>query len=98
MLLQSWGGVVRVFPATPERWRQAAFDDLRAEGGYRVSARRDSGATAWLKVVASRDGLIKIRDNFSGRQPTWSRPDVKKVGHDWQCRLGAGESIEAQLP
>jgi alpha-L-fucosidase 2 len=98
MLLQSWGGVIRVFPATPARWRQAAFDDLRAEGGYRVSARRENGVTVWLKVVASRDGLIKIRDNFGDRQPAWNRPDAKKAGLDWQCRLKAGEAIEAKLP
>ena len=80
MLLQSWGNVVRVFPATPERWRQAAFDDLRTEGGYRVSARRENGITARLKVVASRNGVLKIRDNFGSHTPVWNRPDMKKVG------------------
>ena len=45
MLLQSWGGVIRVFPAAPVAMAQAAFKDLRAEGGYRVSARRENGAT-----------------------------------------------------
>ena len=32
MLLQSFGGVVRLFPATPWRWHEARFSDLRAEG------------------------------------------------------------------
>lgn len=98
LLLQSWGGVIRVFPATPARWHQAAFDDLRAEGGYRVSARRENDATVWIKVTASRDNLVRIRDNFAGRQPVWSRPGVTKSGRDWQCRLGAGETLEARLP
>ena len=98
MLLQSWGGVIRVFPAVPARWSRAAFDDLRPEGGYRVSARRRNGVTTWLKVVASRDGQVKIRDNFAGRQPTWSRPGVEKVGDNWQFQLKAGEAVEAQFP
>jgi alpha-L-fucosidase 2 len=98
MLLQSWGGAIRVFPAMPARWPRAAFDDLRAEGGYRVSARRQDNVTTWLKVAASREGPVKIRDNFAGRQPTWNRPDVEKVGANWQFRLKAGEAIEARLP
>jgi alpha-L-fucosidase 2 len=95
MLLQSWGGIIRVFPATPARWRQAAFEDLRAEGGYRVSAGRENGATIWLKIVASRNGVVKVRENFCGRTPTWSRPEMKKIGQDWQCPLKAGEAVEA---
>lgn len=98
MLLQSWDGVIRVFPATPARWRQAAFDDLRAEGGYRVSARRENGVTVWLKVTASCKNPVKIRDNFGGRQPVWNRPGMQKTGQDWQCRLGAGEVLEARFP
>ena len=61
MLLQSWGGTIRVFPATPTRWHEAAFDDLRAEGGYRVSARRRNGATTWFKVVAGCDGSVEFK-------------------------------------
>ena len=33
ILLQSWGGVIRVFPAVPSRWHEAAFDDLRGRRG-----------------------------------------------------------------
>ena len=29
--------VIRIFPAMPWRWHEASFQDLRAEGGYRVS-------------------------------------------------------------
>lgn len=97
MLLQSWNGVIRVFPAMPDRWRQASFDDLRAEDGYRVSAVREDGATASLKVIATRSGVVKIRDNFGGRQPTWNRPGVQKAGDDWQFTLNAGDSLEARF-
>ena len=97
MLLQSWGGVIRVFPATPARWHEAAFEDLRAEGGYRVSARRKNGAVCWLKVTAGRDGLLRIRDNFGPKRPVWDRPEVQKVGPDWQCPLNAGETLKAAL-
>jgi alpha-L-fucosidase 2 len=106
MLLQSWsaepgtgaGGVIRVFPAMPWRWHAAEFADLRAEGGHRVAARRANNATVWLKVTAGADGEVRIRDNFGGRVPAWSRPDVSRDGADWRVTLKRGESLEATLP
>ena len=50
MLIQSWGGVIRVFPAMPAAWPDAAFHDLRAEGAFLVSAVRRDGQTQWLRV------------------------------------------------
>ena len=106
MLLQSWSarpgsgdwGVIRIFPATPWRWHDASFDDLRAEGGHRISAKRQNNATTWLRVVAGRDGLLRIRDNFSGRVPKWDRRGVKKAGDNFEIVIKKGESIEATLP
>jgi alpha-L-fucosidase 2 len=105
MLLQSWSprpgsgepGIIRLFPAMPSRWHQASFQDLRAEGGYRVSARRDNSATSWLRVLAARDGWVKIRDNFAGRPLTWSRPGVRKTGDNFEVYLKRGQSIEGSL-
>ncbi|MCC6133628.1 MAG: glycoside hydrolase N-terminal domain-containing protein, partial [Acidobacteria bacterium] len=92
MLLQSWSarpgtgdvGTIRLFPATPWRWHEAAFEDLRAEGGHRVSARRERNATTWFRIVAGKDGPVRIRDNFGGRVPTWSREGVRKSGRDFE--------------
>jgi alpha-L-fucosidase 2 len=102
MLLQSWSPtpgrrdteVLRVFPATPARWRDAAFEDLRAEGGHRVSARREAGVTTWLRVTAGRAGDVRLRDPFAGRPPRWSRDGVRRDGADYVVSLRAGEAIE----
>lgn len=50
MLLQSWGGKIRVFPGTPELWADVAFDQLRTQGAFLVSAKRKSGVTQFVKV------------------------------------------------
>jgi hypothetical protein len=50
MLLQSWGGRIRVFPAVPEAWAEACFHDLRAEGAFLVSASRRDGKTRWIRL------------------------------------------------
>jgi hypothetical protein len=61
MLIQSWGGVIRIFPACPGEWAEAAFHDLRAEGAFLVSARREAGRTLFVRVksLAGEPCLIK---------------------------------------
>jgi alpha-L-fucosidase 2 len=61
MLLQSWGGVIRVFPAVPNEWKDATFDKLLAKGAFEVSAVRKNGATQliWIKSLAGQPCLVK---------------------------------------
>ncbi len=106
MVLQSWPRdfltnplpIVRVFPAMPWQWHDAAFDRLRAQGGYIVSARRENNATTWFRIEATRDGLLKIRDNFLGQVPQFNRKGVNRAGGHYEIHLNAGESLEATLP
>jgi hypothetical protein len=50
MLIQSWGNVIRVFPATPTSWKDASFYQLRAEGAFLVSAKRENGKTQFIHI------------------------------------------------
>jgi alpha-L-fucosidase 2 len=50
MLLQSWGGKIQVFPALPVEWKDASFSDLKAEGGFFVSASMKNKQLEWIKV------------------------------------------------
>ncbi len=50
MLLQSWSGKIRVFPAVPHTWQDLAFRDFRTEGAFLVSACRRKGKTAFVSV------------------------------------------------
>jgi alpha-L-fucosidase 2 len=102
MLLQSWSAspgladseVIRVFPAVPKAWADASFDDLRAEGGHRVSARREGGATVWVRVTAGRTGVLRVRDPFGRLAVNWSRPGVTRVGANYEVTLKKGETFE----
>ena len=106
MLLQSWSArpgtsapsTIRLFPATPWRWHDAAFEDLRAEGGHRISARRENNATVWLRLVAGSDGPVRLLDNFGGRTARWSREGMKRVGESLEFSLRRGETLEATWP
>jgi alpha-L-fucosidase 2 len=66
MLLQSWNGVVRVFPAVPDYWPDAGFWRLRAEGAFLVSARREAGETKWVKIESEVGGGCRVRNPFRG--------------------------------
>ncbi len=106
MLLQSWDahpggggwGTIRIFPAMPWAWHDAEFTDLVAEGGVKVSARREENVTTWFRVIAPRDGDVHVRDNFGGREPKWSRAGVRRSGHDFVIPLKAGIPVEGMLP
>ena len=50
MLLQSYSGRIRLFPAVPPDWKDARFVNLRAVGGFLVSAERRNGATAYARI------------------------------------------------
>ncbi len=63
-LLQSWGNKIRVFPAMADRWKDASFEQLRAEGGFLVSSSRKDGKTEWVKVksLAGEPCIVKVND------------------------------------
>ena len=67
LLLQSWGGKIRIFPAMPEKWQEASFDQLRTQGAFLVSAVRKNGQTQWVKIksLAGEPCIVKI--------PGWER-------------------------
>jgi alpha-L-fucosidase 2 len=94
MLLQGWGGTVRVFPAVSERWADVSFRDLRAEGGYRVTAERRGGRTARVQVVAGHDGELRLRNPFDDRAAAWNLSGVRREGRDYIVSMKAGAALE----
>jgi alpha-L-fucosidase 2 len=54
MLLQGWGGKIRVFTGVPTEWRNVSFRDLRAEGAFLVSAARQQGETRWVRIQSEK--------------------------------------------
>ncbi len=52
LLIQSWGGKIRVFPALPPEWKNAEFCHLRAMGGFLVSAKLKNGNVEWVEITS----------------------------------------------
>jgi len=93
MLLQSWGGRVRVFPAVPTAWEEVSFERLRAQGGFSVSAERKDGRTRRVSVTAAVAGTLRLQDPFDGEPFESSRPVTRRDG-EFRVELAAGESLE----
>jgi hypothetical protein len=68
MLIQSWGGTIRVFPACPTAWRDAEFRDLRAEGAFLVSAVRKDGKTQWVRIKSLAGEPCRVWINGKAQQ------------------------------
>ena len=97
MLVQGWGGILRLFPAAPERWNDAAFWNLLTEGAFRVSAVRQAGRTVWARVTAGVDSALRLRDPFGGEPYTASRDPVRRETDLLVCDLEKGGELILQL-
>jgi len=76
-----------------QKWPDVSFRDLRAQGGFRLSAVRKGGRTVHVTVTSSVDAPLRLKNPFGDRQFTSSLPhDV--VGDELRCALRAGQTIE----
>jgi hypothetical protein len=66
MLLQSVDNIIRVFPAWPAD-QDAAFQNLRAQGGFLVSAERKSGKITKLEITSTVGGKLRLLDPWTNK-------------------------------
>jgi len=64
LLLQSRNNYIQVFPAVPTTWKNVSFNNLRTEGAFLVSAIKENGVPAKVKVLAEKGGWLKIKLPF----------------------------------
>ncbi len=66
MVCQSWGGVVRVFPALPAAWADLTVHDFRTQGAFLLSAVRRGGVTSWVRLVSEAGAPCVVRHSVPG--------------------------------
>ena len=64
MLIQSHTGIIRIFPAVPEEWKNVRFTTLRAEGAFLISAKMEKGVVTLVDIVSEKGGELKIFNPF----------------------------------
>ena len=96
MLLQSYSGTIRVFPAVPAGWKDASFKTLRAEGAFLVSAERRGGLTQSVEIVADKGGELRLENPFGEAKYSVTglrAGDIKADGSDLIIRTSPGQRI-----
>ncbi|MDQ1006025.1 alpha-L-fucosidase 2 [Streptomyces sp. V4I23] len=66
MVCQSWGDVIRVFPALPGAWRDLVVHDFRTQGAFLLSAVREAGRTRWVRLVSEAGAPCVVRHGITG--------------------------------
>jgi alpha-L-fucosidase 2 len=67
LLLQSKQQYIDVFPAIPASWKDVSFTNLRVEGAFIISAAKENGVAANVKIFAEKGGVLHIKLPFA----TW---------------------------
>ncbi len=92
MMIQSWNKNIHVFPAMPDKWKDATIDNLCAEGAFRVSAARRDGKLLWVRVKSLAGEPCKIKADFGGAEVKSDRPFIQN-GDEFTVDLKAGEEV-----
>jgi hypothetical protein len=77
MVCQSWGGIIRVFPALPAAWADLTVHQFRTQGAFLLSAVRRGGATRWVRLVSEAGAPCVVRHGIAGPvdvRDGWGRP------------------------
>jgi len=77
MLLQSHTGVIHVFPAIPDAWRDVSFKRLRAVGAFLVSAERRNGETAFVIIESETGAVPVVNCPWTGATGALDAPDMR---------------------
>jgi alpha-L-fucosidase 2 len=65
MLLQSWGGIIRLFPSIPDIWFDVSFKDLRAEGAFVVSSCMVDRKVQYVKITSEAGCVCRVKNPFA---------------------------------
>lgn len=96
MLIQSYSGTIRLFPAIPDDWKDVSFKTLRAEGAFLVSARMTDGKVTRVEIISEKGGLCKLANPFADAPydlRNIKKTAVKQVHNEIQMTTAPGQKI-----
>ncbi|MFD2918964.1 glycoside hydrolase family 95-like protein [Terrimonas rubra] len=95
LLLQSWGNIIRVFPAVPGEWKNVAFKKFRTDGAFLISAVKAKGETRWVEVESLKGGDCIIKPGLNGTVKTkGNKMAVDKMADgNYRLKMQKGERV-----
>lgn len=95
MLLQSWGGKIRIFSAVPDAWQDVSYKNFRTEGAFLVTASRRKERTGFFSIKSLAGAPCVLETDIE--QPVFKgkrKFEVKKLSeHTYQIDLHVNESV-----
>jgi alpha-L-fucosidase 2 len=92
MLLASWGGKIRLFPAVPDVWRDVTLHKMRTEGAFLVSAVRRGGKTEFIRIESLAGEPCRLVTSM--RDPQGQGITVRPVAEgEYQLDLPKGQAV-----
>jgi alpha-L-fucosidase 2 len=96
MLLQSYNGTIRIFPAVPEDWKDISFKTLRAEGAFLISSERKDGLINSVTIISEKGGPCRLENPIEQNEYELngiSKDDIGKDGDDLIIKTSIGQKI-----
>jgi len=88
-LLQSYDGIIRMFPNWPDD-KDAAFNTLRAVGGFLISSSIKDGVVQKISIFSENDNELKIYN-------PWRSDANVKVRTDGEVKILKGDIIQLKV-
>ena len=95
MLMQSFNGIVRLFPGMTGK-ANARFGDLLAEGSFLISSEMADGKVRFVSITAQRSDTVQVKNPWRGKTVNVARKNGKKEkikGVTLSISLRKGESV-----
>lgn len=98
LLLQSWGGKIRIFPALPKDWKNASFHGFAAQGGFIVSAQYQNGKTKSIIIKSIAGGTCTVETDIKNAKIIFEDGKIQKADHgkDLTFTLNKNETIKIE--
>ncbi len=93
MLLHTRRGVTHVFPAVPTRWRRAAFQGMRTDGAFLISAEREDWRTVRVTVESPHGGTLRLANPWPATRLTRGGETTTLTGAVLEIPMTAGEVL-----
>ena len=91
MLIQSHTGVIHIFPAIPESWKDVSYASLRTEGAFLVSAQQKDGKMQKVAITSDKGGICKLKNPFG--------PDQYQIKYSWKGSVRTeGDILNIKFP
>jgi hypothetical protein len=92
-LVHTRGKTVKLFAGIPAKWQTASFENVRAPGGFRISASRAEGATAAVTIRAERDGILSLFIPDRNIMTLCRGTKTEEIAFPARIAMSAGEEV-----